>query len=224
MKKLLLMLALGATTFSFAQTLAVTINGKTVDDFLASTVPVNTFPINTPLTIGVSYTNLPIAPSNTQPVGQQARIVFRFYQPASSPAVFKNALYQNGFKELDTNVNASTFQFTATEEVTGYVLQIFAAGAQVPTQTERYLINASSTATLSTPSNELNTVEVYPNPTTGRVTIGGDETITSIKVYDLLGKVVKTFTSTNEINISDLSTGTYILKTDDGKTAKIIKN
>ncbi|WP_159086046.1 T9SS type A sorting domain-containing protein [Flavobacterium faecale] len=223
MKKLLLLGALVATTFSFAQTMSVTINGKTVDAFLASTVPVNTLPTNTPLTIGVTYTNLPIAPGNTTPTGQLARVVFRFYQPASSPAVFKNALYQNGFKELDLSSNSSTFQYTATEEVSGYVLQIFSAGAQGTTSTEKYNINVSNTATLSTRSVELNTVEVYPNPTTGIVTLGNSEEISSAKVYDLLGKVVKTFTNTNEINISDLNNGTYILKTDNGKTAKIIK-
>ncbi|WP_220763725.1 T9SS type A sorting domain-containing protein [Flavobacterium sp. UMI-01] len=223
MKKLLLFSALVATTLSFAQTLSVTINGKTVDDFLASTVPVNTFPANTPLTIGVSYTNLPVAPSNTQPVGQQARIVFRFYEPASTPGVFKNALYLNGFKESDPNVNTSTFQYTATEEVAGHTLQIFAAGAQGATQTQRFNINVSNSATLSTPSVELNAVGVYPNPTTGNLTLDSNELINGIEVYDLLGKNVKTFKNTNEINISDLNNGTYILKTDNGKIAKIIK-
>ncbi|WP_366183654.1 T9SS type A sorting domain-containing protein [Flavobacterium ovatum] len=66
-------------------------------------------------------------------------------------------------------------------------------------------------------------VNVYPNPTTGAITISDLKDSKTINIFNMLGAVVKTLPATNTIDISDLATGTYILKTDTGLSSKIIK-
>ena len=52
---------------------------------------------------------------------------------------------------------------------------------------------------------------LYPNPTTGKVTIIADEVI-KVEMFDLNGRTVATFLNTNEINIRHLPTGSYTLR------------
>ena len=68
---------------------------------------------------------------------------------------------------------------------------------------------------------------VYPNPTNGTVTIGGLG-VAEVKVYNVLGQLVKTVQGTNEINISNLKQGVYfvsiITENKERFIRKIIKN
>lgn len=67
--------------------------------------------------------------------------------------------------------------------------------------------------------------QIYPNPTTGTVNISGLKGFETISVHNLLGQEVKRFNNTaSSIDISDLSTGLYLLKTDNGFTQKIVKH
>lgn len=69
-------------------------------------------------------------------------------------------------------------------------------------------------------------ISVYPNPAKDLVNIKIDDTITSVELYDQLGRLIKT-EKTSIINVSKLTKGTYYLKV---KTAskdyieKIIKD
>ena len=54
-------------------------------------------------------------------------------------------------------------------------------------------------------------MSVYPNPSKGEVTIEGVE-VAEIKVYNSLGQMVKTFQGSNEINVSGLPEGVYLLR------------
>ena len=54
-------------------------------------------------------------------------------------------------------------------------------------------------------------VSVFPNPSKGEITIEGVE-IAEIKVYNGLGQMVKTFQGSNEINLSGLAEGIYLLR------------
>lgn len=69
-----------------------------------------------------------------------------------------------------------------------------------------------------------NTFNVYPNPTTGLLTIeNGAEVITQVEVINLLGEVVlQPQIQHNNINISSLPTGMYLLSitTKNGKTSQ----
>jgi hypothetical protein len=68
---------------------------------------------------------------------------------------------------------------------------------------------------------------IYPNPVKDMMTISYDKAISQIDVYDVNGKLVKTFTTVNgTINISDLSDGVYMLniQTEEGlMVRKIVK-
>ena len=69
-------------------------------------------------------------------------------------------------------------------------------------------------------------ISVYPNPTANRIYIQG-ENVLQAELFDLRGRKVKT-TNKNQIDLSDIGTGSFILKvtTDNDKTKsfKIIKH
>jgi len=53
---------------------------------------------------------------------------------------------------------------------------------------------------------------VYPNPTTGLITITANNVIDIIEVYDITGKKIASFLNTNTINLNYLNEGLYIVK------------
>ncbi len=61
-----------------------------------------------------------------------------------------------------------------------------------------------------------NTVTVSPNPTNGLVRVSGME-VAELRVCNILGQTVKTYQNTNEISVSDLPEGLYLLCMTDGK-------
>lgn len=64
---------------------------------------------------------------------------------------------------------------------------------------------------------ELNAqVEIYPNPAREKVTIDGIEP-SVVQVYNALGQVVKTACDTNEIDLSGMVEGVYLLRITDAK-------
>ncbi|WP_439130905.1 T9SS type A sorting domain-containing protein [Polaribacter sp.] len=66
--------------------------------------------------------------------------------------------------------------------------------------------------TLSTTNFELaNTVSIYPNPAKHKVTINGVDNIASIKVFNILGKLVKKVNKQNTISVAELPKGMYLL-------------
>ncbi|WP_157208982.1 T9SS type A sorting domain-containing protein [Mariniflexile maritimum] len=81
----------------------------------------------------------------------------------------------------------------------------------------------STTATLSSKDFKIKNVAVYPNPANDNISISGDNAIKSVSVFDILGKEVLTFKKHTNLNISDLTAGIYILKTDKGSVSKFIK-
>lgn len=91
-----------------------------------------------------------------------------------------------------------------------------------------FLDNVAVTGSLSNISFTSESTTVFPNPTTGFVTIQHIQPIESIKVIGLLGNIVKTFSNTNTINLSELNSGTYSITivTEDGETItkKVVKN
>jgi len=64
-----------------------------------------------------------------------------------------------------------------------------------------------------------NEVRIFPNPTTGIVNLIGVENFEQMQIFNIQGKLVKNITSyTNQINMSNLSPGNYILKIISNKT------
>ena len=66
---------------------------------------------------------------------------------------------------------------------------------------------------------EKDSMEVFPNPATGRVKIENKE-IAEIQVYNSFGLLVKTFQDTDEIHLETLPKGIYMLLITDTKNAK----
>lgn len=55
-------------------------------------------------------------------------------------------------------------------------------------------------------------VTIYPNPTTGKLTLGNVLESTSVLVYDISGSLVNEYSvspTSNEISIESLNSGTY---------------
>lgn len=55
-------------------------------------------------------------------------------------------------------------------------------------------------------------VSVFPNPTTGELTLSGIKNVIHIEVIGINGAIVKEFDGASSINISELSKGVYMLK------------
>lgn len=84
-------------------------------------------------------------------------------------------------------------------------------------------IQQVTTSTLSTEDINIASVSVYPNPSNNTISISGNNEIKSISVFNVLGKRVLSANSYKNIDVSQLSSGLYILKTDKGATSKFIK-
>lgn len=86
----------------------------------------------------------------------------------------------------------------------------------------------TSTPTASNEEFFKNNFAIYPNPTTDELnitTVNGLE-YNEISVFDLTGRKLKSFKNDTKINVSDLSTGTYLIeiKTNEGNgTSRFIK-
>ena len=65
-----------------------------------------------------------------------------------------------------------------------------------------------------------NRLRVYPNPNNTGI-LNFSKTI-SFEIFDYTGKLIKTETKVNELNVSDLPKGIYLLKTFEGETTKFI--
>ena len=70
-------------------------------------------------------------------------------------------------------------------------------------------------------------LKVYPNPAVDMVTVSSNKEVKSVNIIDLSGKQVKSFKGGNQINVSSLVKGTYILQVSYGNGAventKLIK-
>lgn len=70
-------------------------------------------------------------------------------------------------------------------------------------------------------------LQVYPNPAGDVVTITAKQSIEAVNIFDLSGKKVKSFKSGEQVNVSSLAKGTYILQVYYGggsvETTKLMK-
>jgi len=76
--------------------------------------------------------------------------------------------------------------------------------------------------------NQIDEVLIYPNPTSGMVTVNADFNIKSIKVFDICGKLVfekavTSFETKTEIDLSKQKAGLYFVNLYSGFNKKIVK-
>lgn len=85
----------------------------------------------------------------------------------------------------------------------------------------------TTAASLSVDENELAAFSVYPNPTSGLLTIKSPKEIDNVEVFNLLGQNVSSFKgdsiSNNSIDLSDLSKGLYLVKISSGDKTQTIR-
>jgi Secretion system C-terminal sorting domain len=129
---------------------------------------------------------------------------------------------------------------TATNISTGNTITLNNVGLTTPITFRFYGWNAESTGgsfsiddvvisgssgTLATTQNQISGLKVYISNNNLNITSDSNET-KSVSVYNVLGKqVINTTTTGNPINVSDLSSGIYIVKvTENGKsnTVKVV--
>lgn len=73
------------------------------------------------------------------------------------------------------------------------------------------VVDAAALAVGEITKNE--SVKIYPNPAKSIVNIATDMTVNSVEVFSMTGQLLKTFSNeSKQINVSDLKTGTYILR------------
>ena len=71
-------------------------------------------------------------------------------------------------------------------------------------------------------SNQLD-FSLYPNPTSGKLTINSNQKINNIEVYSQLGQLILSVPHKNEIDISFLNSGIYFIKITDEKENSTVK-
>lgn len=68
-------------------------------------------------------------------------------------------------------------------------------------------------------------MEVYPNPTTGIITIQGIKENADYSIYNVIGKLIKSGTTTNnQIDVGELAIGMYVLAVTENTTGKIYRS
>jgi hypothetical protein len=95
------------------------------------------------------------------------------------------------------------------------------------TKQNHYVLKVSGSAeVLSTNQFYLNKLNVYPNPTSNSIQITGLTKTEKYKIYNVQGKEMSygVVSSTNKIDIQNLTNGIYFLKFDGGNTLKFIKS
>jgi hypothetical protein len=67
-------------------------------------------------------------------------------------------------------------------------------------------------------------LDVFPNPISsgGKLNIASSEELKTIRLMDVTGKLLKEFSSTQEISLPQLSSGIYLLKTDNYPPVKLV--
>jgi beta-glucanase (GH16 family) len=121
---------------------------------------------------------------------------------------------QNPFTETQmTNVSENKFTKTITGQTTGatinYAVKFAYAGGLTVTKYFPYIVGADCSLGIENPS-EL-TQFTFQNPANNVVQIHSKTAIDSIEIYNMLGALVAESKNLNDIAISNLSTGMYLI-------------
>ncbi|WP_456376631.1 T9SS type A sorting domain-containing protein, partial [Lutibacter sp.] len=159
-----------------------------------------------------------------------ADIWYEFTMPINGFIVLDGSISWNNFALYDACSGAELGCFSNNGNIGGltsgnlYKLRVFRtlANASNPSYKSFTIL---STSTLSIEDENLrNAITIYPNPVSEFIDIKfskNNQTIKSIKLYSLLGKLLLT-TTQNRINVSSFTTGIYLLKinTEKGQITK----
>jgi hypothetical protein len=157
-------------------------------------------------------TNLPasISPANTQLSVEAGNVFFRVNDNITNA--------QNG-----STITLSGAPFTALESPITFRFYGYNAEAATGNFSIDNVAISGNINTLSTNSNQIEGLKMYPNPLKGN-TLFLTSTVNanmSVQIFDVLGKeVLKSNVINNAVNVSGLNAGVYIVKiTEEGKAA-----
>jgi len=68
-----------------------------------------------------------------------------------------------------------------------------------------------------------NYLTVYPNPTKEKFKVTTNYKIKKLEIFDIYGKLVKTFTNQNDYSVSDTESGVYLIYIHNDKGIQIAK-
>lgn len=186
----------------------------------------------TPLINLTNYTNASLTfyanQQYTDPYGTSYEIRVSTTSQTSIASFMTEQTYTEAdFLLTTTPMGATAMKTVSLSAYSGQ--QIYIAFVMVQNDGDNWFLDTVGvTGTLSTITFDSQNNTVYPNPTTGLVTIQSNDVIESVKVIGMLGNVLKTYTNTNSIDLSDLSSGNYLVNiiTANGETTtkKIVKN
>lgn len=145
-------------------------------------------------------------------------------------------LFLPGYIASDTQTYSGNFTIPSSVTAGNYRMRVWnrlansanGTPADSPCGTYNYGTWTDYTAiigTLATSEVSKISTKVYPNPVSNFLNIEGKNTIESVEIYDMNGKIIKTVSSKNNaisIKLSDLAPGTYFAKVNN-QTIKFIK-
>lgn len=125
-----------------------------------------------------------------------------------------------------TNVTGNIFTHTITGQTLGstikYGVKFAYAGGLSVTSYYSYVVGSSCALQLDTFS-ELNQIS-FPNPVTDVINITSNINLDKVELYNLLGNLVlKTETNTNSIDVTNLSSGIYLISVYSGNERVVKK-
>ena len=125
----------------------------------------------------------------------------------------RNATYKWDFGDNQFSTDSMPFHKYAFDGVYNVKLTVQALiGTCLKQETTSIIVNQSCFVGINPTLSNL--VEIYPNPTKGKIYIQGLNEETIVNLYDIQSKLINTYTVKDqaEIDISRLDNGVYMLK------------
>ena len=172
-----------------------------------------------------SFTNATILPAPAAPTGNTTQnLVGGVASDVTIEDIVVTGSNGNWYATLANalaNINPLPAGTVLVSGATYYTVSVSTAGCISSTA-----LAVTVSITLSTATNEINNLVVYPNPVENQLNISANELITKIEVYDILGQLIKSITNNSnriQADLSELSSATYILRVYSEQKVQTIK-
>lgn len=215
-------------TDNSATPLVVTTLINCIDPCAAPTVPASSLSFSnvTSTTMTLSWTNG--NGSNRIVVARQGAAVAN--APVNGTVYTANAVFGSTGSELGSgyvvyNGSGNSFNLSGLSPNSTYFFAVYEYNCNPP----QYLVTNPATGVRTTPTGlgETNNTDkmalkIYPNPVSGSE-VNFNKTV-SVEVYDAVGKMVLNEKNVNQLNVQNLKSGLYFIKSSDGEIVKMILN
>lgn len=218
MKKTLLVLAI----------FILSINKLMAQSFIITSIDTNPAEVNSDITLNFEYTNS--NPNDIIYIGLELLNSDGSWS-ATVAEVFVNPVGASGTDVAGNAIVSIPSSATPTADLTGG--QYYQIKAELNAEAWAGLlagdyptITLATEGSLSVRKNQINQLKVYPNPSTEYISFQNiNETIDAIKIFSLLGETVYSINEIdpNGVDISNLSTGIYVLSISSGGKVKQTK-